>query len=240
MIDECIREKLSLVVTEAYQMNLLHSQIVGAQVEAKTKAAELGQMLIDKKEELKHGEFIPWVEDNCEFGPDMARLYMRMAKAKRERVHDFNACTSIREVLELGKPKQEAQGSGTTVEKKPKLDKDDRRKIDKLRKVAEDPATPEHMRESVEAKLKGYEEAHGKNYDDYINTVIEDEANENRPYVDTEYVAQEMAKVVLDEQYHYEWRLAQIQDWLEQAFDDDDKLMREFNFIMENKDKSHD
>jgi hypothetical protein len=235
-----LKEKLEVVVTEAYQMNLLHSQIVGAQVEAKTKAAELGQMLIDKKEELKHGEFIPWVETNCDFSDRSAQDYMKIAKSKAQRAADFNACTSIREVLELGKPKQGPKASGTTVERKPKLDKDDRRKIDKLRKVAEDPATPEPMRESVEAKLKGYEEAHGKNFDDYINTVIEDEENENRPYIDTEYVAQEMAKVVLDGQYDYEWRLAQIQDWLEQAFDDDDKLMREFNWIMENKDKSHD
>jgi len=235
-----VREKLELVITEAYQMNLLHSQIVGAQVEAKTKAAELGQLLIDKKEELKHGEFKPWVEDNCDFSYRQAAKYMQVSKVKSASRGTFDACNSIREVLELGKPKKGTQGSGTTVERKPKLDKDDRRKIDKLRKVAEDPATPEPMRESVEAKLKGYEEAHGKNYDDYINTVIEDEENENRPYVDTEYVAQEMAKVVLDEQYHYEWRLAQIQDWLELAFDDDDKLLKEFNWIMTNKDKSHD
>jgi hypothetical protein len=161
---------------------------------------------------------------------------MKVAKAKRDRAPLFNACTSIRSVLDLEKKPKDT----LTKSEKLKLDKDDKRKINKLRKIVDNPATPEPIREASKVKLRGYEEAHGEHYKSYVEDVIQQEENENKPFVDTDYVAKEMAKVVLDEQYNYQWRLAQIQDWIEQAFEDDDKLMQEFNFIMENKGESHD
>jgi len=231
-------EQNQIIVLEM-PWNKLHREIQSLEVDAKNKAAQIGEMLIAKKAspEIKHGEWKQWIEDNCEFSYYTATEYTRVAKLKDGARPTFDQCTSIREVLELAKKPKERK---PTAEKKPKLDKDDRRKIDKLRKLVENPATPPAMKEAAEAKLKGYEEAHGKHYKDYVEDVREQKENEERPYVDAEYVAQQMAKVVLDEQYNYEWRLAQIQDWIEQAFEDDERLMQEFNFIMENKGESHD
>lgn len=229
--------KQNQIIVLEMPWNRLHREIQSLEVDAKNKAAQIGEMLITKKAEMKHGEFIPWIEANCEFSYDSAKDYMKVAKAKRERAPDFNACTSIREVLEIAKKPKERK---PTAEKKPKLDKDDRRKINKLRKLVETPTTPTAMKDAAEAKLKGYEEAHGKHYKDYIEDVKQQKENQDKPYIDSEYVAQQMAKVVLDEQYNYQWRLAQIQDWIEQAFEDDERLMQEFNFIMENKGESHD
>jgi hypothetical protein len=231
-------EQNQIIVLEM-PWNKLHREIQSLEVDAKNKAAQIGELLIAKKAspEIKHGEWKQWIEDNCEFTDRHARRYVKVFEVKRTHVSDFNSCTSIREVLELAK---KPKGKKPTPEKKPKLDKDDRRKINKLRKLVENPATPPAMKEAAEAKLKGYEEAHGKHYKDYVEDVKQQEDNEERPHIDTEYVAQQMAKVVLDEQYNYEWRLAQIQDWIEQAFEDDERLMQEFNFIMENKGESHD
>jgi len=215
--------------------NRLHREIQFLEVDAKNKAAQIGEMLIQKKKEAGHGKFGTWVENNCDFSYRAARKYMQIAKVKWHDRATFEKANSMDEVLELGKPKKEnPQG------KKPKLDKDDRRKINKMRKILDDPATPDAVKESVQAKLDGYKQAHGKHFDDYVDDQKQQKENESRPYVDSEYVAREMAKVVLDEQYNYDWRLAQIQDWIEQAFQDDDELMKEFNFIMENKGESHD
>jgi len=229
-------EQNQIIVLEM-PWNRLHREIQSLEVDAKNKAAQIGEMLIAKKASLKHGEWKQWIEDNCEFNERTAQVYIQVAKVKAQRAADFNQCTSIREVLELAKKPKEGK---STAEKKPKLDKDDRRKINKLRKLVEDPTTPPAVKEAAEAKLKGYEEAHGKHYKDYVEDVKQQKENEERPHIDSEYVAQQMAKVVLDEQYNYEWRLAQIQDWIEQAFEDDERLMQEFNFIMENKGESHD
>jgi hypothetical protein len=227
------------VVVLEMPWNRLHREIQSLEVDAKNKAAQIGEMLIAKKAspEVKHGEWKQWIEDNCEFSYPTAREYIRVARFKMMECHQFDQCTSIREVLEFTKKPKEKM---PTTTKKPKLDKDDRRKINKLRKLVENPATPPAMKEAAEAKLKGYEEAHGKHYKDYVEDVKQQENNEDRPYIDAEYVAREMAKVVLDGQYHYDWRLAQVQDWIEQAFEDDERLMQEFNFIMENKGESHD
>jgi len=234
---KCGSMEQNQVIVLEMPWNKLHREIQSLEVDAKNKAAQIGEMLIAKKASLKHGEFIPWVEANCEFTPRRAQQYIKVATTKNEQRFAFDVCSSINEVLDLAK---KPKGRKPTAEKKPKLDKDDRRKINKLRKLVEDPTTPPVMKDAAEAKLKGYEEAHGKHYKDYVEDVKQQKDNENKPYIDTEYVAQQMAKVVLDEQYNYEWRLAQIQDWIEQAFEDDERLMQEFNFIMENKGESHD
>lgn len=46
------------------------------------KAIEIGRLLTEKKSELAHGEWIPWVESNLVFGRSQAANYMR---AYRER-----------------------------------------------------------------------------------------------------------------------------------------------------------
>jgi len=97
-------------------MNKLHREIVGNEKDAqrlvktaKEKAAELGEMLLAKKEELKHGEFIPWIEANCEFSRMQANRYIRVHEAKCNSRVTFDACTSIREVLDLGKQEKAEQ-----------------------------------------------------------------------------------------------------------------------------------
>jgi len=72
-------------------------------ITAKDKAALIGELLIAQKATLDHGEYLPWIAENCEFTDRRARNYIKVADVKRTRGSDFNQCTSIREVLILGK-----------------------------------------------------------------------------------------------------------------------------------------
>jgi hypothetical protein len=49
---------------DAQRMNKKHWSIEGKQHSAKIEAASLGEDLIAKKADLKHGEFKPWIEAN--------------------------------------------------------------------------------------------------------------------------------------------------------------------------------
>jgi hypothetical protein len=43
-------------------------------------AITVGRLLIEAKGHLKHGEWLPWLEANCEIGQRGAQLYMRLAR----------------------------------------------------------------------------------------------------------------------------------------------------------------
>ena len=62
-----------------------------------------------------------------------------------------------------------------------------------------------------------------------------EDIEEEEAYLDREYISEKLAEVALDETYDLDWRKAQIADWIEKDLSDDDSLMREFNWIMENK-----
>ena len=95
-------------------VNNLHVNVGLHLKSAKEDAATAGEKLIEAKSVLGHGEFQPWVEANCEFGYRMAAKYMQVAKAKSESRCTFDEATSIAEVLEIGKAKQDS-GAPETV-----------------------------------------------------------------------------------------------------------------------------
>lgn len=53
------------------------------------KAAACGKLLISKKDELGHGNFLPWLADNIkEFGCRIAQDYMKASRYVDENTHD--------------------------------------------------------------------------------------------------------------------------------------------------------
>lgn len=71
-------------------------------------ARECGDTLLRVKKALPHGEFTPWIRDNCQFKARMARAYMLIARnwnklvAKRQRAADLDLDSlSMREALRL-------------------------------------------------------------------------------------------------------------------------------------------
>lgn len=88
----------------AGQINRLHreaqqiaKEAVEQEASAVEKAVECGQMLLQVKGQLPHGEFMSWVSDNCEFCHAQACTYMKVAANFERAVNIDN--TSIRKAL---------------------------------------------------------------------------------------------------------------------------------------------
>ena len=45
-------------------------------------AIEAGSLLLEAKEQLKHGQWLPWLRDHCIMSERTAQLYMRCAKSR--------------------------------------------------------------------------------------------------------------------------------------------------------------
>jgi len=233
---EMVEDKPVAVVlaTPAERINSKHLEVKRLELTAKDVAAEIGDMLIEVKRSSPHGKFMQWVEAHCSFSYDTAKNYVKVAKAKRERATYFNKCTSIREVLELGKP-EDSRKNYEPKQPKPKMDKDDQRKVRKLQAVIDDPAADPNTVEACKRKLDGYKTAHGeKAVEDYLESVIEDQ--EEYDIIDIEPIMEAITDIIFDTRYDLKWRKAQVQDWLEKAFDGDDNgMIAELNFLKENK-----
>jgi hypothetical protein len=69
-----------------------HSEAISAQRRSLEKAIEAGERLIEAKAMLSHGEWLPWLKQNC---PDVsdrtAQRYMHLAKHKNDTVSDLSA-----------------------------------------------------------------------------------------------------------------------------------------------------
>jgi hypothetical protein len=45
-----------------------------------THAVEVGRLLIEAKDQLEHGEWLPWLKDHCDLTERLAQKYMRVAR----------------------------------------------------------------------------------------------------------------------------------------------------------------
>lgn len=103
---ESTESGISISVT-AEQVNAAHSRVVdaargmvGAGNAFVLAAAECGRLLRSKKREVGHGNFLPWLSENCPLISDRtARDYMRLSNWQH--AADLQGATSIREALRL-------------------------------------------------------------------------------------------------------------------------------------------
>jgi len=65
---------------EAERINAEHDAVVGAEREALLHAIRAGQLLLDVKRRVPHGDFLAWVGANCRFKVRTAQLYMALAR----------------------------------------------------------------------------------------------------------------------------------------------------------------
>lgn len=75
------------------EIKRLHSEILNSLRMSLEKAMKIGELLTEQKENLKHGEFAAWVNDNLPFTDRTARNYMRVYqerdRLKTETVSDL-------------------------------------------------------------------------------------------------------------------------------------------------------
>ena len=66
----------------------LHSEIVGYIKITLENAIRIGELLTEQKAELKHGEWIPWIEGSLPFDKRTAQRYMKCYLEKEELKND--------------------------------------------------------------------------------------------------------------------------------------------------------
>lgn len=64
-------------------------------------AVRAGQLLIDVKNRLSHGEFLPWVAQHCPFAQSTANIYMKIARAWRPEDSQRVGNLSLRQFAQL-------------------------------------------------------------------------------------------------------------------------------------------
>lgn len=76
-------------------------------------ALEAGRLLIEAKEQVKHGDWGQWIKDNCECSDRTARAYMRVAhglprlEGKRQRAADLSFRDAVKLLAEPEKASRE-------------------------------------------------------------------------------------------------------------------------------------
>lgn len=152
---------------EAKQINEMHAQYAGASKMTLDLAQQIGQKLIDVKASLKHGQFMPWVKDNCAFAYNTAKLYMNAAKKTSD---VFLPDTTITDAAKAGAKKQAPVPDGMV-------------KVPSFTSLAVDlgalPKTAGGLQ--IDKVLAAFEEAHGapypkKGHDKVLVTFAEMEA----------------------------------------------------------------
>src|SRR5262245_29321870 len=67
-----------------------------------THARNAGELLLEAKEKVRHGEWLPWLRDNCEVAERTAQTYMQVARnwpeleSKAQRVADLSFRDGVR------------------------------------------------------------------------------------------------------------------------------------------------
>jgi len=88
----------------------LHVEIFGAYKSTLEKAIRIGQLLTEQKQNLRHGEFTSWVENNLPFSDRTAQIYMRLYserdRLKTEAVSVLNLKSAYRLLIEHKSPKE--------------------------------------------------------------------------------------------------------------------------------------
>jgi hypothetical protein len=73
----------------AHQIKAEHEAVGGAMKRGAEHAIKAGELLIEAKAQVQHGQWLPWLREHCKMSERTAQLYMRLAKANPQHVADM-------------------------------------------------------------------------------------------------------------------------------------------------------
>jgi len=87
------------------EINKYHRQLIGHLKNSVEIGIKIGNILIDVKKELQHGEFTEWINSNCGFTDRTARNYIKLYeyKSKTETVSDLSTAYKVIQQIEYEK-----------------------------------------------------------------------------------------------------------------------------------------
>ena len=106
---------------DAIEINRLHKQ-------NEENSIRIGELLFKKKQKLNHGEWIPWIENNLEFGRMQANHYIRCYKTKCKTGFTFNTKT-------IQARNKKTESVNTSLSDRPPEPSEDEKKFQEVRKV---------------------------------------------------------------------------------------------------------
>lgn len=102
------------LISPAEAINAAHRAAQASVGEAVTQAIRAGQLLIEQKARLPHGQFGAWVNQHCMFSERTARLYMRCAAWANENGNVLPNCSLRALAGEIGDRRQSQKVRGTS------------------------------------------------------------------------------------------------------------------------------
>jgi Protein of unknown function (DUF3102) len=73
------------LVSLATRIRQEHEAVATSIMKAVEHAITAGELLLEAKGQVKHGEWLSWLADNCEISARTAQAYMRLARAPLEK-----------------------------------------------------------------------------------------------------------------------------------------------------------
>jgi hypothetical protein len=92
-------DKITSLKSLATRVNAAHMAFVSSGQGTVEKAIDVGRLLAEVKALLHHGEWLPWIEANCEFSERTAQVYMRVFANRETRSTAADFQGSIRGLL---------------------------------------------------------------------------------------------------------------------------------------------
>lgn len=91
----------------AYEINREHQLCSDAMGDAVQHAIRVGELLIEAKAKCQHGEWLGWVEANCNFTDRTAQRYMRIAWRREEVESNATRVSHLQDAIDLlAEPKE--------------------------------------------------------------------------------------------------------------------------------------
>ena len=105
--------------THIQEINTLHSNIECKLKSTVQDAIKLGELLTNVKQELPHGTFLNWINDNCNFSQPTSHRYMTLFEYKRKLFSVNNLPEAYKQIqhFEQEKKKTETQKAFKRVQK---------------------------------------------------------------------------------------------------------------------------
>ena len=165
--------------THIQEINTLHSNIEGKLKSTVQDAIKLGELLTNVKQELPHGTFLNWINDNCNFRKSSAENYMKLYNYKSKIPLVGNLPEAYKEIqyLEQEKKRTESQKAFKRVQKF----KSTGIKPEGWRRMTDDKLYKEEIERDkrIEENRKRINKINNENkstsnmFDDLLNNVIE-------------------------------------------------------------------
>ena len=102
---------LDIGLPTAKDINEVHKLAMASATKAVEYAIRCGEMLATRKKKLDHGEFMPWIEKNCDFSYKTAQRYMLAARESANGV----SISAIRHLVPSGLPGAKKQEKPDTT-----------------------------------------------------------------------------------------------------------------------------